>query len=74
MNLGDEYNDNGYIILSDVYSSIEVDKIKSIVNKLNIEKFEHSKDANGYPFRITNILPKNKELKKLIEKPKVLSS
>ena len=50
-----------------------MDKIKSIVNKLNIEKFEHSKDASGYPFRITNILPKNKELKKLIEKPKVLS-
>ena len=73
MNLGKEYNNKGYIILDDIYSIEEVDKIKSIVNDLDIEKFEHSKDASGYPFRITNILPKNKELKKLIEKPKVLS-
>tara|TARA_Y100001958_G_C20841668_1_gene287963 strand:+ start:36 stop:245 length:210 start_codon:yes stop_codon:yes gene_type:complete len=64
MNFGEEYNNKGYIILKDIYSSEEVDKIKSIVNDLDIEKFEHSKDASGYPFRITNILPKNKELKK----------
>ena len=72
MNLGEEYNNNGYIILKDIYSNEEVNRIKSIVNDLDIEKFEHSKDASGYPFRITNILPKNNELKKLIEKPEVL--
>ena len=73
MNLGKQYNNDGYIILKNVYSSTEVEKIKNIVKGLDIEKFEHSKDASGYPFRITNILPKNKELKNLIEKPKVLS-
>ena len=60
MNLGDEYNNNGYIILKDVYSSIEVDKIKSIVNKLNIEKFEHSKDASGYPLELPIYCQKTK--------------
>ena len=34
MNLGNEYNNKGYIILKDVYSTEEVDKIKSIVNEL----------------------------------------
>lgn len=73
MNFADQYKKKGFIVLNDAYSSEEVDKIKSIVNSLEIEKFEHSKDINGYPFRITNILPKNEKLKKLIEKPKVLS-
>ncbi len=73
MGQNNQYSKNGYVILNDVYSSDEVDKIKSIVQELDIDKFEHSKDSNGYPFRITNILPKNKELKKLIEKPRVLS-
>ncbi len=73
MGFGDQYNKKGYIILNDIYTSSEVDGIKNIVNSLDIEKFEHSKDSSGYPFRITNILPKNDELKKIIEKPKVLS-
>ena len=73
MSFGKQYNNNGYIILNDIYSAEEVDKIKNSVNSLDIEKFEHSKDSSGHPFRITNILPKNKDLKKLIEKPKVLS-
>lgn len=73
MNYTAQYNKNGYLILENIYSSSEVDKIKSMVNGLDIEKFEHSKDKTGYPFRITNILPKNNELKKIIEKPKILS-
>ena len=73
MEINDQYNKNGYLILENIYSSAEVDKIKKIVNELDVEKFEHSKDKDGYPFRITNILPKKKELKKLIEKPEILS-
>ncbi len=73
MNFKEEYNTKGYTILKDVYSSNEVSNIKNIVNSLDIEKYEHSKDKNGYPFRITNILPNNENLKKIIEKPEVLS-
>ena len=73
MEINDQYNKNGYLILENIYSSAEVDKIKKIVNELDVEKFEHSKDKDGYPFRITNILPEKQELKKLIEKPKILS-
>ena len=72
MNYFEEYNKNGYFILKDLYSSSEVDQIKEIVKNLKIEKFEHSKDETGYPFRITNIIPKNNNLKKIIEKPEVL--
>ena len=72
MNFKDEYKNNGYTILRDVYSPNEVEQIKNIVNSLDIESYEHSKDKNGYPFRITNILPKNQNLKKIIEKPEVL--
>jgi len=73
MDIASQYSKNGYFLLENAYSDDEVDKIKSLVSKLNIEEFEHSKDATGYPFRITNILPKNLELKKLIEKPEILS-
>ena len=72
MSFKDEYKNNGYTILRDVYSPNEVEQIKNIVNSLDIESYEHSKDKNGYPFRITNILPKNQNLKKIIEKPEVL--
>ena len=64
MDIASQYSKNGYFLLENAYSDDEVDKIKSLVSKLNIEEFEHSKDATGYPFRITNILPKNLELKK----------
>ena len=72
MNFKEEYKNNGYTILRDVYSPNEVEQIKNIVNSLDIESYEHSKDKNGYPFRITNILPQNQNLKKIIEKPEVL--
>ena len=74
MDIASQYSKNGYFLLENAYSDDEVDKIKSLVSRLNIEEFEHSKDATGYPFRITNILPKNQELKKLIEKPKIIST
>ena len=73
MDIASEYNKNGYFLLENAYSDNEVDKIKNSVSKLNLEKIEHSKDKTGYPFRITNILPKNQELKKLIEKPEIFS-
>jgi len=73
MNYSKEYREKGYLLIHDVYSDKDVDEIRNFVGKLNLEKYEHSKDKTGFPFRITNILPKNKELKKLIEKPKVLS-
>lgn len=73
MSFLDEYKNKGYFVLENLYTSDEVDKIQEIVNALNLDDFEHSKDKTGYPFRITNILPKNKELKKIIEKPKILS-
>ena len=73
MSFLDEYKNKGYFVLENLYTSDEVYKIQEIVNALNLDDFEHSKDKTGYPFRITNILPKNKELKKIIEKPKLLS-
>ena len=72
MNYSEEYNKNGYLILENLYTSTEVDEIKEIVKNLKIDDFEHSKDKTGYPFRITNILPKNKNLKRIIEKPEIL--
>ena len=72
MNYADEYKKNGYFILKNLYSTSEVEEIQKIVKDLDIDNFEHSKDDTGYPFRITNILPKNKQLKKIIEKPDVL--
>lgn len=68
-----QYNKDGYFVLENLYTASEVDEIKDIVNNLNVDEFEHSKDKTGYPFRITNILPKNQKLKKLIEKPEILS-
>ena len=68
-----EYRENGYVIIHDFYSEKDVDEIRNLVGKLKLEKYEHSKDNTGYAFRITNILPKNQELKRLIEKPEVLS-
>ncbi len=73
MDLVTKYNNDGYILLENIYTESEVDRIKKLVNELDISKFEHSKDKTGYPFRITNILPKNKELKKIVEKPEILS-
>ena len=73
MDLVTKYNNDGYILLENIYTESEVDRIKKLVNELDISKFEHSKDKTGYPFRITNILPNNKELKKIVEKPEILS-
>ena len=73
MNYLDQYTKNGYLILNDVYSDNEVDSMKSIVNNLELDKYEHSKDKSGYPFRITNIIPKQNELKKIVEKNNILS-
>lgn len=73
MNVSNDYSKNGYVLIPNLYSSDEVDKIRKIVNEIKIEDYEHSKDNNGYPFRITNILPRNKSLKEFIEKPKILS-
>ena len=73
INYSKKYRENGYLIINDVYSEKDVDEIRNLVSKLNLEKFEHSKDKTGYPFRITNILPRNQELKKLIEKPEIFS-
>ena len=72
MDLVSKYNNDGYFLLENIYSDREVDKIKKLVNELDISKFEHSKDKTGYPFRITNILPKHNELKQIVEKPKIL--
>ena len=73
MDLVTKYNNDGYFLLKNIYTNQEVDKIKKLVNELDVNKFEHSKDKTGYPFRITNILPKHSELKKIVEKPEVLS-
>lgn len=73
INYSKEYRENGYVIIHDFYSEKDVDEIRNLVGKLKLEKYEHSKDNTGYAFRITNILPKNQELKRLIEKPEVLS-
>ena len=43
------------IFLKNIYTNQEVDKIKKLVNELDVNKFEHSKDKTGYPLRITNI-------------------
>ena len=40
----DQYKKKGYLIVNDVYSSSEVDQIKEIVNNLDLEKVEHSKE------------------------------
>ena len=73
INYSKEYRENGYVVIHNVYSEKDVDEIRNLVSKLKLEKYEHSKDKTGYAFRITNILPKNQELKRLIEKPEVLS-
>lgn len=69
----DQYQKKGYLIVNDVYSSSEVDQIKEIVNNLDLEKVEHSKDKSGYPFRITNIIPKNNKLREIVEKEKAMA-
>ena len=58
MNYSEEYNKNGYIILKNLYTSSEVDEIQQIVNDLNIENFEHSKDKTGYPLELQIFYPK----------------
>ena len=73
VNFSKEYKENGYVIIPDVYSQNEVDEIRNFVKKLDLGTLEHSKDKTGYPFRITNILPKNQKLKRLIEKPEIIS-
>ena len=45
------------------------DKIKKLVNELDVNKFDIVR-TNSYPFRITNILPKHSELKKIVENQK----
>ena len=72
-NFSKEYQEKGYLVIPDVYSESEVDKIRNTVKQLDLNMFEHSKDKTGYAFRITNILPKKQELKKIIEKPKIIS-
>ena len=69
----DQYKKKGYLIVNDVYSSSEVDQIKEIVNNLDLEKVEHSKDKSCYPFRITNIIPKNNKLREIVEKEKAMT-
>ena len=73
MNFLDQYNKNGYLIIENAYTDDEVKSIKNIVNNLKLDQYEHSKDKSGYPFRITNILPKQDQLKKIVEKKNVLS-
>ena len=73
MNYLDQYNKNGYLIIENAYTDDEVKSIKDIVNNLKLDQYEHSKDKSGYPFRITNILPKQDQLKKIVEKKNVLS-
>ena len=68
-----KYKKDGYIAIDCAYTPQEVDSMKNIVNNLNLDQYEHSKDKSGYPFRITNIIPKQKELRKIVENSKVLS-
>ena len=68
-----KYKKDGYIAIDCAYTPQEVDSMKNIVNNLNLDQYEHSKDKSGYPFRITNIIPKQKELQKIVENVKVLS-
>ena len=37
MSFSEQYHKNGYVILENVYTEEEVDKIRSIVNNLDIE-------------------------------------
>ena len=73
MNYLDLYNKNGYFTLENIYSLSEIMMMKDIIKNLDLNKYEHSKDKSVYPFRITNIIPKNEKLKKIVEKPKILS-
>jgi len=70
----DQYNKNGYVVIEDVYTSSEVDQMKKIIGNLDLNTVEHSKDKSGYPFRITNIIPKHNELRNIVEKSSVMTA
>ena len=45
-----KYKKDGYIAIDCAYTPQEVDSMKNIVNNLNLDQYEHSKDKYGYPF------------------------
>lgn len=69
--IASEYKKNGYIIIRGLYSVSKSKKILKKIKSLDVDNYENSKEKNGYPFRITNISHKNKDLISLYRNKKV---
>lgn len=67
MNLKNDYEQNGYFILENIFNSEEIKSILNLIEGIKNNNYNNTLDENNNLLRLENFLNKDDQLKKVIE-------